>query len=122
MNVILDGIDEEWGTAKAFQDMCHVGVQRIADGVGNVWSSVLGAKDEVNVNVGERLAHVLGRRFRTLIKFSMLARRSYFVAFWPRQETNARNTSRWAGRTFFIPKRRAGAALQIAKFRWRLTR
>jgi len=76
MNVILDGIDEDWGTTKAFQDGSHVGVQGIADGVGNVWSSVLSAKDEVNVNAGEGLGNGLGRRFRPLIKFSMLARRS----------------------------------------------
>jgi len=68
--VILDGIDEDGDAAEVLQDGCHVGVQGIADGIGDERFAIFGAEDEVNMEAGEGLGHGLGRPFQGLGNWS----------------------------------------------------
>lgn len=53
VNMVFDRIDEHRGTAPILQDGCHVGMERIADIVGDESFTILGAEDEMDVQTGE---------------------------------------------------------------------
>ena len=51
--MVFDRIDEHRGTAPILQDGCPVGMERIADIVGDESFTILGAEDKVDVKTGE---------------------------------------------------------------------
>ena len=53
MNVVLDRVDDCRRALEVGQNGGHVGVEVRADGVGEERLTVLGAEDEVNVEVGK---------------------------------------------------------------------
>lgn len=49
VNVVFDGIDEDGSAAQILKHGGHVSVKRLANGIGDEWLAVLGAKDEMDV-------------------------------------------------------------------------
>ena len=57
MDVVLDGIDEDGGTAEIGEHLGHVAVQGVADRVGDQGFAAFGAEDQMNVEAREGLRH-----------------------------------------------------------------
>lgn len=62
--MVFDRIDENGCGTKVLENRGHVGVEVRANVVGDEGFAVLGAKNQVDVEAGERLRHGLGRPFR----------------------------------------------------------
>ena len=64
--MIFDRIDEDRVASEILKNGAHVGVQGIANRVGDDGFPVLGAEDQMHMEAGEGLGHGLGRPFRAL--------------------------------------------------------
>ncbi len=60
--MISNRIHQNDGALEIVQACCHVSMEVIADGIGEEWFPVFSAEDEVDVNFCERLGHGMGNR------------------------------------------------------------
>ena len=67
VGVVFHRIDKDRGASQVLQHGGHVGVQRIANRIGDEGFATLGAEDEMDMKAGEGLRHRLGRPFRALV-------------------------------------------------------
>jgi len=57
VRVVCHGIDKNGSASQVLQNLAPVGVERLANGIGDTWFTIFGAEDEGDVKSGEGLRH-----------------------------------------------------------------